>query len=45
MSELTMCVIDLVENTDRIPGEEQKLSSSTNRMHTLGVCLKAPEVI
>lgn len=39
-----MYVIDLVENTHKIPGEEEKLSSSTRRMHILGTCLRAPLV-
>lgn len=43
MSELSMYVVDLVENTDTIPGEEDKLSSSTARMHLLGTCLKEPQ--
>ncbi|KAG8178064.1 hypothetical protein JTE90_026017 [Oedothorax gibbosus] len=36
MHELTMCVCDLVENTDHSSDEEEKLSSSTKRMHVLG---------
>lgn len=45
MNELVMYVIDLVENTHRISGEEEKMSSSTKRMHLLGTLLKVPEVI
>lgn len=44
MNELTMYIVNLVENADKIPGEEEKISSSTARMHLLGTCLKAPQV-
>lgn len=44
MKDLTMYAVDLVENEDRIQGEEEKLSSSTRRMHILGTCLKETQV-
>lgn len=45
MHELTMYVCDLVENTDHSPDEEEKLSSSTKRMHILGTSLNNFQVL
>ncbi|XP_055935463.1 bifunctional coenzyme A synthase-like [Argiope bruennichi] len=40
MSEVKLHIIDVVENTDRSKDEDEKLSSSTKRMHLLGKPLK-----
>lgn len=45
MHELTMCVCDLVEDTDHSSDEEEKLSSSTKRMHVLGTPLNNYQVL
>ncbi|GBN38482.1 Bifunctional coenzyme A synthase [Araneus ventricosus] len=40
MTEVKLHIIDVVENTDRSKDEDEKLSSSTKRMHLLGKPLK-----
>ncbi|XP_035209754.1 bifunctional coenzyme A synthase-like [Stegodyphus dumicola] len=45
MSELSMYIVDLVQNANRNPEEEEKMSSSTNRMHLLGKPLLKSQII
>ncbi|XP_054713505.1 bifunctional coenzyme A synthase-like [Uloborus diversus] len=44
MKELALHTVDLVENLHKNPGEDDKLSSSSTRMQSLGTLLKTSQV-